>query len=335
MSKKITTNDFKNRVADILGDKYLVIGEYVNKNTKIEVRHLLCNNTYFIRPHNFNDKNKNRCSCPYCKPVRTMKYTKNEVELIINNALNVENEYEVLDYVSNKKNMSVKHKCGLVYQVSLSNFKNSKSGCPNCDSGFMRKNYGLHQRKSIDEIQEIMKKYNPEFELLTKYRLNRNNYEFKHSKCNSIFNARMSDALQPNSLVCPKCKKRSKYEIKIRTILDKYNIFYYEQKTFKGCYYQKALRYDFYLPDYNICIEYDGEMHDNAYYGEKKLELQKIRDEIKTNYCKDNNITLIRISYKETRYFTRTLINKLKKSNKELKVFLENSTTIENIDDNI
>ena len=51
-----------------------------------------------------------------------------------------------------------------------------------------------------------------------------------------------------------------------------------------------------------MCIEFDGMQHFKIkeYWGGKKefLEQQK-RDHIKTNYCKDNNINLLRIKYDE------------------------------------
>lgn len=60
------------------------------------------------------------------------------------------------------------------------------------------------------------------------------------------------------------------------------------------------LRFDFYLSDYNILIEYNGKQH---YYsipyfgGEDTLKRQKVNDAIKEKYCQDNNIKLIRIPY--------------------------------------
>ena len=60
--------------------------------------------------------------------------------------------------------------------------------------------------------------------------------------------------------------------------------------------------FDFYLPDYNTCIEYDGELHYKAvdyFGGDDALMNTKCRDEIKTQYCKENNIKLIRIPYWE------------------------------------
>lgn len=65
------------------------------------------------------------------------------------------------------------------------------------------------------------------------------------------------------------------------------------------------LPFDFYLPEYNLCIEYDGEQHfkpvDFANKGrewaDKQFEIRRTCDEIKTEYCKKNNIKLLRIPY--------------------------------------
>lgn len=64
----------------------------------------------------------------------------------------------------------------------------------------------------------------------------------------------------------------------------------------------KPLPFDFYLPNLNICVEYDGKQHSNSvkiFGGEKAFESCKIRDQIKTEYCLKNNIPLIRIRYNE------------------------------------
>jgi len=62
------------------------------------------------------------------------------------------------------------------------------------------------------------------------------------------------------------------------------------------------LAFDFYLPNENILIEYDGEQHFKKYRFEKNensLKERIIKDNIKDNYCRDKNINLIRINYKE------------------------------------
>lgn len=59
---------------------------------------------------------------------------------------------------------------------------------------------------------------------------------------------------------------------------------------------------DFYLPEYNTFVEYNGIQHYNpkmAFGGSFKFERQQARDEYVRQYCKDNNIKLIEICYDE------------------------------------
>ena len=93
---------------------------------------------------------------------------------------------------------------------------------------------------------------------------------------------------------------QSKGASKIENILIKNKIKYVKEKTFPDCVDKGKLRFDFYLPDYNYCIEYDGEQHFNkansGFFKDRLEDIQR-RDAIKNQYCKNNNIKLIRISY--------------------------------------
>jgi very-short-patch-repair endonuclease len=100
---------------------------------------------------------------------------------------------------------------------------------------------------------------------------------------------------------CPICNS-SKGENEIRKYLKKYNIIFKEQKKFENCKNKKELPFDFYLLDYNICIEYDGKQHFEPvqyFGGDKNFIIIQKHDKIKTNFCANNNITLIRIPYTE------------------------------------
>lgn len=97
---------------------------------------------------------------------------------------------------------------------------------------------------------------------------------------------------------------RSKGEEKILSILQTLGIKFETQKTFKDCINPKTkrpLRFDFYLPDYNVCIEYDGEQHfsytNHGWNNEANFEQQKNRDKIKQEYCNLTNIKLVHIPY--------------------------------------
>ena len=101
---------------------------------------------------------------------------------------------------------------------------------------------------------------------------------------------------------CPICNI-SKGEYRVINFLEKNNIKYIRQYSFNNCKYIKKLQFDFYLKDYNLLIEFDGKQH----FTKKSLFIRTIEDfkerqrldEIKTNYCKENNINLLRIPYTE------------------------------------
>lgn len=114
-----------------------------------------------------------------------------------------------------------------------------------------------------------------------------------------ILEVSSADLLSGRKTSCG-CKKISKGEWKIQNILEKQNIVFKKEFCFQDCKYIKELPFDFYLPKYNICIEYDGEQHYkniDFFGGEDALKKRQKLDNIKTNYCKENNIKLIRIPY--------------------------------------
>lgn len=123
-------------------------------------------------------------------------------------------------------------------------------------------------------------------------------------KCGKIKLYRMDHLVQGDTVSCG-CLKKSIAVDLIKNILDKNKIIYEEEKTFKKCINplnNYHLYFDFYLPDYNCCIEYDGELHYQSstfFGGEEKLKELQYRDDIKNQYCKNNNIKLIRIPYWE------------------------------------
>jgi hypothetical protein len=101
---------------------------------------------------------------------------------------------------------------------------------------------------------------------------------------------------------CPKCSL-SKGEKDISRILDSHCIEYSVQKTFDGCSFKSDLRFDFYLPKYKTCIEFNGPQHYQSiefFGGDSTLEYNKIRDDIKIKWCNSNDIELIVIKYDES-----------------------------------
>jgi len=115
------------------------------------------------------------------------------------------------------------------------------------------------------------------------------------------------------NISCPKCSKiKSIGENVIRDLLDTMDIKYIEQHSFKDCRSKKILKFDFYLPESNTIIEYDGIQHfEPRWNSEIEFEKLKTNDKIKTEYCLKNNIKLIRIPYTEFKSIEKILNNEL------------------------
>ena len=91
---------------------------------------------------------------------------------------------------------------------------------------------------------------------------------------------------------------RSKGEALISKILTENNIPFEKEKTFQNCKYPERdglCRFDFYVNN-KYLIEFDGIQHfdkTNNWYNENNIA----HDNYKNEWCKSNNIPLIRISY--------------------------------------
>jgi hypothetical protein len=97
-----------------------------------------------------------------------------------------------------------------------------------------------------------------------------------------------------------KREKISYGEKKIYDYLKLNNIEFDYNKSILGCKNENNLRFDFYIPEKNICIEFDGIQHFKSidfFGGDVEYEKTKMRDEIKNIFCKLEGIKLIRLPY--------------------------------------
>jgi hypothetical protein len=117
---------------------------------------------------------------------------------------------------------------------------------------------------------------------------------------------------------CPECGNisrsaffESKGEQQIRKFLEANDINFTPQKTFDDCKHIMLLRYDFYLPDCNTLIEYDGEQHYHfvpRFHGTMEgFDNLKVRDEIKNKFAEDNNIKLLRIRWDQEQHIPQMM----------------------------
>lgn len=115
------------------------------------------------------------------------------------------------------------------------------------------------------------------------------------------------------SICCSNCVvNMSLGETKIKNILDELHIKYICQQTFEDCVDIKKLPFDFYLPDLNILIEYDGQQHFKPveiFGDEEGFKIRQYHDEIKTKWANDHGIKLIRIPYTDFKLLSKEYIS--------------------------
>ena len=127
-------------------------------------------------------------------------------------------------------------------------------------------------------------------------------------ECKNEFITSYNSLMSVSQQRCPICSKSvSQGEYCVQKYLDFYNINYIKEHSFPDCIYKHKLFFDFYIPKLNMIIEYDGIQHFEPVFRKgvskedaiKLFEEYKIRDAIKNEYCKNNNIFLLRINYKD------------------------------------
>jgi len=163
------------------------------------------------------------------------------------------------------------------------------TGCPNCRTDNISESFIERSKKIHDNFYDYSK---------VKYITAKTNVEIICPIHGSFYQ-------MPDKHLCgQKCRKcRESYgERTISKILENNNIIYIKQYGFKDCKDINKLFFDFYIPSLNTCIEFDGQQHFtviNLWGGEQGLINRQKKDNIKDNYCNENNITLLRIRYDE------------------------------------
>ncbi len=267
------------------GDKYdYSLVEYINNRTKIKI---ICpEHGEFEQEANSHLMGHGCFKC-------TNNYSTNEE--FISKAKKVHGDkydYSLVDYKNNKAKITIicsEH--GEFEQEGGSHL--SGNGCPKC----------VGRNKSNDEyIAECKKVHGDKYD----YSLVDYTGVFKKIKiiCPEHGEFEQMSDKHIKGHGCPICRE-SKGEREIRKILLENNIKFIGQYKFNDCRDKQPLPFDFYLPDYNMCIEYDGRQHYepiDRWGGIKGLIDQQKKDNIKNMYCYNRKIKLIRISYIESIY---------------------------------
>jgi hypothetical protein len=301
MPRKQTLEEFIFKAKKKHGDKYDYSNVvYINNHTQIQLKCNKCMNIFFITP-------KNHFKCGKCRKCYNNIRSKTQEEF--KNQLS--NKYEVLDdYITTHD--KIRFKCiehnEIFFQRPHHILKNI-IGCKECYTNTMR---NLHGKTSEEFIKTAHQIHDDKYDYSnTKYINNRLKVEIICKK-HGVFFQIPKDHL--NGSGCRYCKN-SNGEKKILTFLETQKIQYHVEKTFENCVYKRNLRFDFYIPEVNCLIEYDGMQHfkDIKYFS--NFEKLRIKDIIKNKFCLENNIPLLRIAYTDYKFIStliKSFINRVK-----------------------
>jgi hypothetical protein len=288
-----TTEDFIKKSKETHGDKYnYSLSEYVNAKTNVKI---ICSiHGIFEQRPRYHISGYN---CPKCS------------------GKNKTNEDIISDFIKIHTNK---------YNYSLVNYKNSLTpvkiicpehgefeqrpkdhlvgkGCQKCSGTYMDTTYFIEKANkkhnfSYSYSKTIFKKATEKVVITCE----------KHGDFEQTPNAHLTGA------GCSICNE-SKGEKEIRKYLIENSINFIPQHRFDDCRNINTLPFDFYLPEHNICIEFNGPQHYkpfNFFGGEEKLIKTQFNDLIKINYCNDNKINLLIINEINT---IKSILNNISK----------------------
>lgn len=281
MSKKRTYQEvydyFKSKGCKLLST------EYINAHQKLQYK---CPNGH-IHEITWNNFQRGK-GCPKCRDEKLREQRRHDESVVIK-AFEDEGCKVISKYYNART--PIKYICpnGHKSECSYDNWMKGNR-CPECYKNIW----------SIEKAREYLQQF--DYELLEEEYINSNKLmKMKCPKGHIIFKSLSNFYAGHRCSCCNEYKSMNEIE----NILNKYNIDNLREYRFNDCRSVKPLPFDFYLPDYNACIEYDGEQHYKPIdfngmgeeMAEKRFEEGKRRDEIKDQYCKNNGIKLIRIPY--------------------------------------
>lgn len=275
----------------------LLSKEYIGNNKNLEIQ-CRCGSIFKTTYQNFSNKSKRQCNdCGL--EIKIKKLSKTNESYIKELKFKVGDEYTALEkYKDSTTKISTKHNlCGYVWDVLPSNIL-SGYGCPFC--------YGNVKKTTEEYKYEIHQLVGDEYSVAGEYEGAHTHIKMRHNICGHEWMVSPSSILGGSR--CPKCAM-SRGENSIYTLLKKWNIAFETEYRVDECRNKNPLPFDFAVFDSsgNIAffIEYDGIQHfEEVAFGGIDIHRQKNllkytqhNDNIKKEYCKNSNVSLLTIPY--------------------------------------
>lgn len=280
-----------------------VIGTYKNAKTKIELR---CKegHKWITLP----DTALRGSECLTCCNIQSSLKQRKSHEQFAEEVHNLQPDIVVLGkYVNSTTKIEFMCSKGHKWKTAPYNILSGCS-CPNCKAEKASAEKTKTHEQFIQELSDV----NPDVTILGTYQKAKIHLLCRCDKCNNEWKVTPDNLL--HGYGCPKCIV-SKGEKAVEEHLREIGVSFETQKRFVDCIDTRPLPFDFYLPDYNLCIEYQGEQHYKATRrmgDEEALIYRQKHDSIKREYCKSNGIHLLEIPYTQFKHIPDVLDNAIR-----------------------
>lgn len=278
MPKKLTHEEYIEKLA-IENPDIEVVSQYQGNKKYITVKCKIDGTVWNTKPNWL----KAGRGCQTCYNKRRGKDRVKGIERFIAEAKTVHGDkydYSKSEYINDTEKLCIICPQHGEFWISPSKHLRDNQGCPTCG------------RRRIDTNDFIQRAKNIHGD---RYNYNKTNYVGRFKPVTIICPLHGEFEQKPDKHLsahgCPICKE-SKSERLIRELLISKNISFDRQKKFPWLGKQSL---DFYLPDYNIAIECQGEQHFHPvsiYSGEKGFNKTRNRDLLKFNLCEKNNVKI-------------------------------------------
>nr|DAN11163.1 MAG TPA: restriction enzyme [Herelleviridae sp.] len=156
----------------------------------------------------------------------------------------------------------------------------------------------MAKRKTQKEFnEEVLNLVGDDYVFLENYINTYTPIKVKHKVCKAEYKVAPRDFLK--GLRCPVCSS-SRGEKSLVEYFIKKGIKYETQKSYPDLKNERRLYFDFYLPELNTVIEYNGKQHYEPiefFGGGEDFRKQEKNDRVKKEYARKNSIRYLEIPY--------------------------------------
>lgn len=288
MPKKLSIEEVTEHIHTKFPDWQFKVLDYQKNNIPCHIQCLQCNEIKEYKQLSHLLTKQTPCICTsqasQYKSIQQIKEleqffkTNNEFDLV---------EWTRMNDAKHKPAVTIYHtSCGRAFTRRTTVFYKDRT-CPHCTGHALP-----------DTIEMAQRCKDRGYTLLTEYKTLQDKVLIRHDKCGFIWGIKPYRFYKELDGDCPQCNRQlSRGERRIMEYLESHNIKYDREHSFDWQSH-KAYRYDYYIPEYNLIIEYNGIQHyEETNFLHSSLETNNEHDQIKMNEAIANNYNYLVIPY--------------------------------------